>query len=66
MKNEKINKSSILVAVFYYNISNTTDKTNKNLKIHALVTKQKKEKSEKCLLVIQQWALEKNSRTSSF
>ena len=54
MKNEKINKSSILVAVFYYNISNTTDKTNKNLKIHALVTKQKKEKSEKCLLVIQQ------------
>ena len=43
MKNEKINKSSILVAVFYYNISNITHKTNKNLKIHALVTKQKKE-----------------------
>ena len=54
MKNEKINKSSILVAVFYYNISNITHKTNKNLKIHALVTKQKKGKSEKCLLVIQQ------------
>ena len=59
MKNEKINKSSILLAVFYYNISNITHKTNKNLKIHALVTKQKKGKSEKCLLVIQQWALEK-------
>ena len=55
---------SILVAVFSHSAPNkTNNETDNSYKVQALVTKQtkkKKVKNEKCLLVIQKWALEKN------
>ena len=56
-QNEKISEMLTLVTVFFHNTPNNTHKTNNNHKVQALVTEQKK-KSEKCLLVIQKWALE--------
>ena len=53
-----------MVAVFSHSAPNkTNNETDNSYKVQALVTKQtkkKKVKNEKCLLVIQKWALEKN------
>ena len=50
-KKGKISEISNLLAVFCHNVPNNTHKINNNR--HALVIKQKKRISEKCLLVIQ-------------
>ena len=41
MKNQKTNEILTLVAVLCHNVPNNIHKTNNNLKVHALVTKQK-------------------------
>ena len=54
---------STLVAVFCHSVPKSTQKYRNNHKVYtykALVTKQKKRYSQKCQMVIQKWALEKN------
>ena len=58
-RKKKLSEVETLVAVICQNVPKYTRKTNNDLKLHALVTKQKKRQSEKCLLVIQKRALEK-------
>ena len=42
MKNGRISEISTLVAIFCHSAPNNTHKANNNLKVHALVIKQKK------------------------